>query len=267
MTDAPRIYAYDYYAKLYAVEEAHWWQRGMRDAMDAVLGRALAARGATRDLAALDLGCGTGYLLQYARRYTAQPVIGLDISAYGLAFCQQRGAHALIHASAVQPPFASASFDLVFCIDTLQHVSPRGADRALMRECARLLRPNGLLFIRTNSALGHAPLHGADDALYRRYRRGDLITMARDAGLHVERASYVNLLPSVWGMIGEYRRAWRRGAIFADAIGPGLAMRGAPPAPINALLHGVLFIEAALIRWGIDLPFGHSQILLARKKR
>jgi len=69
----------------------------------------------------------------------------------------------------------------------------------------------------------------------------------------------------VWGMIGEYVRAARRGITHADAIGPGLAMRPTPPRAVNALLHGILQIEAAAIRWGVDLPFGHSQILLVRK--
>ncbi len=265
MTAAPQIYAYDYYAKLYAVEETHWWQRGMRDAMDAVLEPALAVTHSGRAVTALDLGCGTGYLLDYAQRYATQPMIGLDISAHGLRFCQQRGAHHLVLASAVEPPCADASFDLLFCIDTIQHVSPAHADDTLMRECARLLRPNGLLFLRTNAALGHAALEGADPNLYRRYRRRDLVALAQAAGLHVERACYVNMLPSVWGMIGEYVRAARRGITHADAIGPGLAMRPTPPRAVNALLHGILQIEAAAIRWGVDLPFGHSQILLVRK--
>ena len=265
MTTAPQIYDYAYYEKIYTLEAAHWWHHGMRDAMDAVLAPAL-AKTHTGQLSGLDAGCGTGYLLEYLRRYTVQEVVGFDISAHALAFCRQRGALRIALASAVEPPFADASFDLIACIDTIQHVSPIGADATTMQALARMLKPNGLLFIRTNSTLGHVRLEGADPNLYRRYSRRDLIQLARDAGLHVERASYVNLIPSVWAMMGEIVRALQQGSNQAKAIGPGLAMRRTPPPAINALMRAILQGEAALIRAGIDLPFGHSQILLARKK-
>jgi SAM-dependent methyltransferase len=261
---APQIFEFDYYQKLHDIEENHWWAQGMRDAMDAIFKRAMPHH---RDLDVLDAGCGTGYLLDYLRRYTEREVVGFDYSAFALQFCQERGAKLLALADAVRPPFESGRFDLIICIDTIQHLSPKGADQTTIEEFARMLRPNGLVYIRTNSALGHAKLEGADPDLYRRYLRRDLIAQMEAAGLHVERATYVNMIPSVWGMALEYIRAWRaKGKIGAKAIGPGLAIRPTPPPLINRAFRAILQVEAALIGLGVDLPFGHSQAILARKR-
>jgi 2-polyprenyl-3-methyl-5-hydroxy-6-metoxy-1,4-benzoquinol methylase len=58
---SPQIFEADYYQKLYEIEENHWWEMGLRDAMDALFHKALAGR---QNLRVLDVGCGTGYILK-----------------------------------------------------------------------------------------------------------------------------------------------------------------------------------------------------------
>jgi SAM-dependent methyltransferase len=259
----PSIFERDYYRRLYEIEEQHGWSQGMRDAMNALLRGPLAGR---KSLRVLDVGCGTGYLLEYLREnlpLAAEPV-GIDLSAHALAFCQQRGAGALAQASALELPFAPASFDLIICIDTLQHLSPRGADRAALAAFARLLRPGGLLYLRTNSARGHARLVGADPAHYRRYRTEEVAAMLREAGLAVRRATYVNVVPGAWGMLRETIKL--RPARVVD-LGPGLAIRpyGQGMTWVNQVMHGLLALEARLLAQGIDYPFGHSTAFVAQR--
>src|SRR2546427_4714028 len=136
---SPHIFEPDYYQLLYELEERHWWALGMRDAMRELLQTPLQGKTGLR---VLDAGCGTGYLLEYLQRHypLAGAPIGIDISPHALKFCQQRGASALAQASAVQLPFPAACFDLVVCLDTLQHLSPAGADRRAIAEFARVLR-------------------------------------------------------------------------------------------------------------------------------
>ncbi len=47
---------------------------------------------------------------------------------------------AAVHGDLTAMPFASASFDAIFCSHVLEHIPD---DRAAMRECARVLRPSG----------------------------------------------------------------------------------------------------------------------------
>ncbi len=288
----PRIFEPGYYHRLRDIERRHWWSRGLRRAMRALLRRAVGTRGVGR---LLDVGCGTGYLLEVVRAWgLAGQAVGVDVSLHALALSRSeegRGATTARAASAAAPaavelagppavgpprgaglaaasapelPFAAESFDLVLCVDTLQHLSPAGADRRLLAEIARLLRPEGVLCLRTNSALGHRRLRGADPDLYRRYRRRELAEMAAAAGLAVERATYLNCLPSLPGMLKEL---FRPSAGRSPASGPTLSIQMPPRsrAGTGEVLHAVLAVEAWWVGRGLDLPFGHSLALVARK--
>lgn len=259
--EVPQIFEPDYYQRLHDIEEQHGWAQGLRDAMDALLQPALNGR----RLRVLDIGCGTGYLMGYLQKYPLDgEVVGIDISSHALQFCRQRGANSLALASATEVPFPSGSYDLIICIDTIQHLTPAGADLAAVKEFARLLRPGGLLYLRTNSARGHRPLEGVDPNQYRRYRIPELKSMIAQAGLQTQRATYLNAIPGFWAMLKEYTQARRK----VRPIGPGLSIQLYPPerAWMNRAIHGVLAFESWIIgKARLDLPFGHSIAVLARK--
>jgi ubiquinone/menaquinone biosynthesis C-methylase UbiE len=178
--------------------------------------------------------------MEYLKQYPLDgEVVGIDISSFALQFCRQRGAHELSIASATEVPFPSAYFDLIICIDTIQHLTPAGADLVAVKEFARLLRPGGLLYLRTNSARGHKPLVGADPDQYRRYHLTDLEKMVDQAGMQLVRATYLNALPGFWGMLREYAQTGPR---KVKAIGPGLSIQVYPPekAWMNQAIHRVM---------------------------
>jgi ubiquinone/menaquinone biosynthesis C-methylase UbiE len=260
--EVPQIFELDYYQRLHDIEEQHGWAQGLREAMDALIQPALNGKG----LRALDIGCGTGYLLEYLQRYPLDgEVVGIDISPYALQFCQRRGANALTIASATQVPFPSASYNLIICIDTIQHLTPAGADLVAVREFARLLCPGGLLYLRTNSARGHRPLEGVDPDQYRRYWLPELVDMVNQAGMRALRATYLNAIPGLWAMLRECAQGGRH---KVRAIGPGLSIQLYPPdkAWLNQAIYRTLNFEAWLIgKAHLDLPFGHSTAVLARK--
>jgi ubiquinone/menaquinone biosynthesis C-methylase UbiE len=266
LSPPPHIFQPAYYQRLYDIEEQHWWALGMRRAMRELLRASLTGRTGLR---VLDAGCGTGYMLHYLQQHyslTGTPV-GIDLSPYALKFCQQRGASALAQASVVHLPFQAASFDLVLCLDTLQHLSPAGADCLAVAEFARVLRPGGVLYLRTNSALGHAPLHGTDPHQYRRYHLTTVTGLLMAAGLVVERATYLNMLPGAWAMLREYCR----GALPhpTPASGPGLSLCPYPRQWLwlNKVMQGVLQMEAWLVGpLRLNLPFGHAAAFVARKQ-
>jgi SAM-dependent methyltransferase len=99
------------------------------------------ARGGSR---VLDLGCGTGEL---ARALTAAGlrVTGCDISPRMLRHARDRGGCAgwvRLEPDWRRLPFASASFDVVVAASVLEYT---GEPAAVLRECARVLRPGGLV--------------------------------------------------------------------------------------------------------------------------
>jgi len=99
--------------------------------------------GAVRD--ALDLGCGDGRLTAELR---ARSLVGADVSSGALERARIRLPEAtLVRVDPDEPlPFEDASFDLVLCAETLEHVRDV---QLLLSEVRRVLRPGGHLAITT----------------------------------------------------------------------------------------------------------------------
>ena len=264
----PQIFEPEYYARLFEIEERHWWAVGMRRAMQALLAQPLQGRDALR---LLDVGCGTGFLLGFMKEHwPVKTAAGVDLSEYALQFCRTRGETMLAKASATALPFADGSFDLLTCIDTLQHLPVEG-DAAALKEFFRVLRPGGLVYVRSNSALGHYDRyhhHGSD---YRRYTLSTLATLFRSTGFAVDRASYLNFVPGAWGALKERVRSKQHHGHSADEghhHTPGLAISMLPRwlTPLNAAFRALSTTEAAMLRRKrFSFRFGHATAIVASK--
>ena len=97
---------------------------------------------------ALDLGVGDG---RVAALINAAKLTGADASAVALERARRRLANAeLVQIQPDEPlPFADNSFDLVTCIETLEHI--RDVQLALS-EIRRVLRPGGRVALTTPAA-------------------------------------------------------------------------------------------------------------------
>jgi ubiquinone/menaquinone biosynthesis C-methylase UbiE len=131
----------------------------------------------------LDVGCGTGRLLESAGQWYPL-VVGLDPCLEMLEAAQWRSAsleRGLVCARAERLPFRTGAFDVVASTLSLRHWH----DPALgLRELARVLSETGTLVI------ADAPPHPAQTTRRRRWRRqtnafGHLRRMAARCGLTV----------------------------------------------------------------------------------
>jgi ubiquinone/menaquinone biosynthesis C-methylase UbiE len=94
----------------------------------------------------LDLACGTGRFLSLA-------TAGLDLSARMIEIAKiKHPDKTLIHASASQIPIESGKYDAVFALHLFMHLS-EAKIQAIVNECYRILRPNGVLIFDIPSAL------------------------------------------------------------------------------------------------------------------
>ena len=102
----------------------------------------------------LELGCGAAQWSISLARLGARPV-GLDLSPRQLEHAREGMKEAgvefpLVEASAEEVPLSDEAFDIVFC----DHGAFNFADpKRLVPECARLLRPGGLLAFNRPSPL------------------------------------------------------------------------------------------------------------------
>jgi SAM-dependent methyltransferase len=240
----PRIYA-----RLHEIEATHWWFRGRRE----ILAAALRRLGAwpTR---ILDLGCGAGTNLDLiGALHPGSTVLGIDLHMEPLRYCRGDRADPLVQADAASLPLASASFDLVMALDTLEHVPD---DATVLAELRRVCRPGGMLLL---TVPAFPFLWGNIDEAgrhYRRYRRRELVARVERAGFTPRLVRYFNYL--LFPPIAAVRLASRLvperrgGAPEEMRTDFDLVASG----PLNSLLARVLSVEASLL--ALDPPFGVS---------
>lgn len=242
------------FEQLERLEREHWWFRGRRHVYLGLLEELL---GGQRPARALDVGAGVGGFVEGLSE-RCDEVVALDLDERGLASCRARGARAALCAGGDALPFAEGSFDLVCLFDVLEHTDD---DAHVLGEVARVLRPDGLLFL---SVPAWPFLYAENDRVAhhrRRYRRGPLARSVRDAGLEVVRNTHTNALlfggivPAVLGA-----KAWQ-------ALGGGRGstnLSWTPPGWLDALCYRAFAAELPLARRA-DLPLGHSIVLAARR--
>lgn len=90
----------------------------------------------------LEVGCGTGLLMERVRR-VAPGVVGMDLSGGMLARARARGLP-VCRASALELPYRDCSFDLVYSFKVLPHIE--ALDRAIA-EAARVLDHGGIALL------------------------------------------------------------------------------------------------------------------------
>jgi len=99
----------------------------------------------TGDGRGLDVGCGTGALMEALKPFGA--VVGVDGSEGMIAVLRRNGRGEAVVAPVDRLPFADGAFDVVFCVATLHHVAEPEAVRRTIREMVRVARPGGALVI------------------------------------------------------------------------------------------------------------------------
>jgi ubiquinone/menaquinone biosynthesis C-methylase UbiE len=249
---APGVPA-DYYERIADVEDHHWWHMGMRSMTESLLAEPLAGHG----LVLLDAGCGTGGFLRWIAASGAfDRLVGTDLSEHAIELAKQRSRDLELHVAPLHElPFADGTFDVLTLNDVLQHV-PEDRVTESLRECARVLRPSGMLLVRTNGAR-RARRERSD---WRVYDRHALSTELQAAGLELERVTYAALVPSVWSAArGRSPRAPQPGADGRDGIPHRSSLL------IDRLGRGVLAAERRWLAGGKrSVPFGHTLFALAR---
>ncbi len=118
------------------------------------LRQAVASLGLEPGMRVLDAGCGTGEALKwFAHEVGAQGlVVGLDLArAHAVAACARVAAGtAVLQADLLRPPLAAASFDLIWAVNTVNHLRDPVTG---LKQLATLLRGGGRIALGQSSLL------------------------------------------------------------------------------------------------------------------
>jgi len=233
-----------------AVDEHHWWYRGRRR----IIGAELARLPLPAHAQILDAGSGSGRTLQDLVRYGE--VTGVELNEEAAELARSRG-HGEVHVGRLEElPFSDAAFDLITCLDVIEHTPD---DRVTLRELRRVCRPGGWLLVTVPAYPALWSLHDEANHHYRRYSRAALRQAAGDAGWTLVRLSSFNSLllgPAAAVRIAQRRFGAHNGYSNDLALGP---------AWLNEVLERPLALEANWLARGHTLPFGLSLMAVLRR--
>ncbi|MBK1724692.1 class I SAM-dependent methyltransferase [Thiocystis violacea] len=140
----------DYYSEKSLTESSMQRMRGIFDCIN----RNLRKRNISKKLIVADIGCGVGVLSSMWAR-EGHTVHGLDVNESLLEVARQRAASENLKidfrlGSATNLPWHDRSMDICIAPELLEHVADW---QGCLREFARILKPNGVIFISTTNKL------------------------------------------------------------------------------------------------------------------
>ena len=253
----------EYFAHLLAARP-HPWVAGMLDLSRQIVGPLEPGS------SVLDAGCGTGAQFEWLLGERDVAVTGIDVAAAAIRFCHaNHPGLGLTRASIGQIPFRDQTFNLVCSADVLQHL-PTVVAGAAVREVARVLKPGGRFFVRTNAACGRSDVHEDED--WHLYRPTRLAGELEAAGLVVERLTFANTLPAavatMRNRLGRLRPSSRQSG--HREVDPQPRHGIGIPEPVSGARAFALSLSLGaerryLSRPDRTLPWGHTLLALARR--
>jgi len=241
----------DAHEKLDKMQHKSFWFRARNRLI-----KTLAGKYCAKAEAVLEIGCGTGYVLNaLAAAMPGARLCGSELDLAGLALAAKRlqDRAELFQMDARRVPFRE-EFDLVVACDLLEHIED---DLQALREIRKALKSGGMALLTVPQ---HPFLWSSMDERAchkRRYRMRELAEKAGEAGfVIVADTSFVTtLFPFMF-----FQRFMCRGGKQADA-----AKILELPHSIDRLFELCLLLEVWLIGKGMSFPFGGSRVVLARR--
>ena len=241
-----------HFSFLFALEDDSFWFHARNNLIVAALRRFF-----PKAEHIMEIGVGTGFVLRAIQQaFPNATLYGSDIHVAGLQFAAARLRNRLdlMQMDARRIPFRE-HFDVVCAFDVLEHIQD---DEAVLDEIRLSMRRDAGLVLTVPQ---HMFLWGpADDAAFheRRYQTTELAAKVRAAGFEVIfKTSFVSiLLPLLWLSRCRSRKSGKYDLARELAVAPAL----------NRCLSGISAIENVLIRAGIALPVGGSQLLVATRR-
>jgi SAM-dependent methyltransferase len=237
------------YRIFFDIQKKHWWfvirKRIVLDTIDRYLLK-------SSDLKVLDIGCGSGVMLNALE--DVGETFGMDMSDEAISFSKE------IFNGKVekgflpdQIPYEENYFDLITALDVIEHVD---RDIDSLKAIRTRLVPDGKVVITVPAYMYLWSAHDALNEHKRRYTLTELNAKLVQAGFTVDKISYFNtlLFPVVFIVRMLNNILKRDGASDVDM----------PSRPVNFVLEKIFGIEKYMLKF-VNLPFGVSILAVARK--
>ena len=230
-------------------QPGYWWYRARSDLLYAVLGPYVGSPRRVLDVGSAD-GPSVGWL-------TAAQKVSLDLDSRGLR------PPAGVCGSVLSLPFADAAFEVVGAFDVLEHCAP---EDAALAELHRVLEPGGRLLMSVPAYQWAWTDHDIANGHHRRSTPHRVVSVVRDAGFEVVRATYgfTSVFPAFVAERG--LRGIRRRLALSRVDGPAdIVEVPRVGRRVEGMLLGLCRMDERLLA-SRDLPFGSSVFLAAVRR-
>lgn len=236
-------------SRLSHIERRHFWFVGRRALIARLLKRYLGDQAQL----ILDLGCGTGFMLEILMQL-GHRVIGLDQRPEGLRAVNRVLPQSwLLQAEATRLPLIENAFDAVMLLDVLEHAD----DQKLLAEVRRVLRPGGLALITVPALPWLWSYRDKDAGHLRRYTLRQLTSLLSGEKFQVLEISYYQFL--LFPIILVFRLFGKKGQVWRDFEDLQIPV-------LNKVLTWINVLEAKLgmiVPW----PWGSSLVVVCRRRK
>ena len=207
----------------------------------------------------LEIGCGTGDLLQKLVASGDYRATGSEIYLKGLTYCQARLPGVEFVQFDASEGIMDARFDVIAAFDVLEHIEQ---DRRTMANLYAMLEENGHLVL---SVPQYMFLWSNLDEIVkhkRRYSRREMVEKLVSCGFEIERAT--SFVFALFPLMLLSRLVDKKKEQIVDE-GRSLEKRVTFSRLPNMIFDCVMRIDELLIKMGLSLPFGGTLVVVARK--
>jgi SAM-dependent methyltransferase len=236
-------------------EKNHWWHAARGELIRWAIDRYVNPDPQTRWL---DIGCGTGVLMEQYPRIAADHKIGLEMDGP----CVERGNAKGLDVRQTTDPgdyhyAAFGKFNLITLCDVIEHIE---RDDLALTGVYDALLPGGIALITVPALRSLWSSHDVRNHHFRRYVKNSLLKLFAPDRWKVARVTYFSsfLLPMIWTF--RTARTWLKG-IDAEQCGDDKKL-GWPI--IDAPLRTIFRAECRCLR-AVSMPLGSSLLLVARR--
>lgn len=221
-----------------SLESEHWWYQNRRIELQIFLSTI------PRSFKVLDLGSASGSNTMFMQQLGFSQIVSVEYSEFGCTLQRNKGIP-VVQADACDLPFQSSEFDLVVCMDVLEHIE---RDDSAIREIWRVLKSGGTTLISVPENPGLWSNHDVVVGHYRRYSKSNLINLFTNCGFSVCKifSSHCTLKPLI-RVIRQFSK-------------------GSSLKPVNPFLNSLLLLTAKFERnLGLQKVGGTTLWISARK--
>jgi SAM-dependent methyltransferase len=144
----------------------------------------------------LDVGCGLGFFIDGIRKHSKWEVYGVEITAGATEFARDRLGLDVRQGQLVEIRYPDSFFDYIRLCNVLEHVTD---PMTLLRECRRILKPEGVVLLRVPNGLvdtldllnfyrsnGNPPFSKSGHVFF--FPKQTLLHMFEEVGLNIARS-------------------------------------------------------------------------------